>query len=173
MDNLQGACLISLNRWVDSIPDDIEDYPFSERHQKEMKRLFSKMRNDKYHRLTKRSARIILIAAILLSLVIATTVNATIGSRKPYVQIYTDHYTYKVEGGYTGDLKEDLTVGYIPDGFIKNNEFISTGFQEFTYNNSEGKTIYVSKYPSGVPADIDSDTHTKESIIYKGIEYTV
>ncbi|MFR5876138.1 MAG: hypothetical protein ACLUFN_06580, partial [Eubacterium sp.] len=120
-NNLYKACLAAEEVWFDSM-DLIEgEHQFSASFERKMNRLIDKMRNDKYHHLTRRATRAIIIAAVLLA--IATTVIASPRTREYIVEKFNNHSTYSVEEGYEGEIEDDLVVGYIPEGF------------ELTYSN--------------------------------------
>lgn len=121
--------------WFDSM-DLIEgEHQFSKAFERKMNRLIDKMRNDKYHHLTRRAVRAIIVAAILLAL--ATTVVASPRTREYIVEKFSNHSTYTVDDGYEGKI-DDLTVGYIPDGF------------ELTYSNVDKvNSVIANEYMNG------------------------
>ena len=132
MTPLEEACAISLKRWVDSLPDEFEQYEFSKKHNRRMKVLFGKMRGGKYHHLTKRST-IVLVAAILL-LTMTITALAIPASREFIIEHFLDHSTYSVVGGEYSEIG-NIEIGYIPYGFKKTYEMI-------------GKSEYILSYTS-------------------------
>ena len=121
MTPLEEACNISLNRWVDSLPDEFEPYEFSKKHQRQMKVLFNKMRGGNYHHFTKRTT-IVLVAAILV-FAMAITAIAIPYTREFIIEKFFDHSTYTVVGGEYSEIG-DIEIGYIPEGFEKVDEFI-------------------------------------------------
>ena len=70
MTIFEKAVQLSLEKWVDSLPDlnDVPTYKFSKRHNRKMKRLINKMRGDRYHLLTSTEEKVV-YAVIMLILV--------------------------------------------------------------------------------------------------------
>lgn len=114
MTPLEEACAISLKRWVDSLPDNIEPYQFSKKHERRMKVLFNKMRGGRYHSMTSK-ATIVLVAAILI-FAMAVTAMAIPYTREFIIEKFFDHSTYTVVGGEYSEIG-DIEIGYIPEGF--------------------------------------------------------
>ncbi len=134
MTPLEEACNISLKRWVDSLPDDIEPYQFSKKHERRMKVLFNKMRGGRYHSITTR-ATVLLVAAILI-FAMAITAIAIPYTREFIIEKFFDHSTYTVvDGEYskTGDIER----GYIPEGFEKTYEMNGTEEHIICFYSSE------------------------------------
>ena len=71
MDKFESAARAALFEWADSIPEEFESFEHSEKYDKAIARLFDKMRDGRYHRFTRTTARVILAAAVLLLLVYA------------------------------------------------------------------------------------------------------
>ncbi len=174
MNELENACLVSLIRWVGTIPDDLEEYSFSQHHQKEMEKLFSKMRNDKYHRFTKKTAKIIAIAAILISLAIASTVTAMITSSKYKITDYSDHSIYRMLSSNDAVSTNELNVDYMPEKYTLKNEYKGDNIISRTYSDSTGKiTINIEKNISNAVIDFDTSTHTYKKVTDKSTTYIV
>lgn len=114
MTPLEEACNISLKRWVDSLPDNIEPYKFSKKHERRMKVLFNKMRGGRYHSITTK-ATVLLVAAILI-FAMAVTAMAIPYTREFIIEKFFDHSTYTVVGGEYSEIG-DIEIGYIPEGF--------------------------------------------------------
>ncbi|MGN0523183.1 MAG: hypothetical protein ACI4IG_02805, partial [Eubacterium sp.] len=107
MNNFTKACFLLNEEWVNSFPDEIEQFQHSRAYTKNINRLFSKMRNDKYHPLTKGTLRALIIAAIIISL--AVTAVALPQSRKYIIEKFTDHSTYTVADDAKANIVTDLT----------------------------------------------------------------
>jgi hypothetical protein len=168
MNNFEQACLLSNEEWIESFPVDIEHYSYTEQHIKQIKKLFNKMRNDKYHKLTKRSAYAVLIAAIILS--ISITAFAIPKSRNYLINKFSDHSSYSVTD-YSGDENvTSLNIGYLPDGFEKTNETYSDDFimNQFSFGD---EWFYVCKYDIGTVVDFDTEDYNEEHITIDNIEY--
>lgn len=135
MTPLEEACNISLKRWVDSLPDDIEPYQFSKKHERRMKILFNKMRGGRYHYLTTKTT-IVLVAAILI-FAMAITAIAIPYTREFIIEKFFDHSTYTVVGGEYSEIG-DIEIGYIPEGFEKVGEFIDEQLTIVKYKSING-----------------------------------
>lgn len=145
MTPLEEACTISLKRWVDSLPDDIEPYQFSKKHERRMKILFNKMRGGRYHYLTTKST-IVLVAAILI-FAMAITAIAIPYTREFIIEKFFDHSTYTVVGGEYSEIG-DIEIGYIPEGFEKVDEYSENSFRISRYmstNNIDWFDIRISQ----------------------------
>jgi len=125
MTPLEEACAISLKRWVDSLPDNIEPYQFSKKHERRMKVLFNKMRGGRYHSITTR-ATVLLVAAILI-FAMAVTAMAIPYTREFIIEKFFDHSTYTVVGGEYSEIG-DIEIGYIPEGFEKDYEYYGDNY---------------------------------------------
>lgn len=132
MTPLEEACNISLKRWVDSLPDDIEPYQFSKKHERRMKILFNKMRGGRYHYLTTKST-VVLVAAILI-FAMAITAIAIPYTREFIIEKFFDHSTYTVVGGEYNKIG-DIEIGYIPEGFEKVDEHIEASFMIIRFSS--------------------------------------
>lgn len=122
MENFEKACTLSAERWAASLPLEPEVRPVSKKFQRQMDRILDKMRKDKYHRLTRSAARTLLIAAILLSL--AVTAMANPAARDFIIKKFSTYSTYSVENGYSGKAVSELTLSYVPEGFVKTDEYV-------------------------------------------------
>lgn len=86
MDKLAQACALSNKEWADALPKDIPNYSFSKAHNKKMQKLIRRMHGDKYRSTSKNTLRIILVAAVIVSLsVVAFSITAT-PKREYYIQ---------------------------------------------------------------------------------------
>lgn len=121
MNNFNDACTLSCDDWLNNFSESYE-CDFSKTFEKEMQRLVDKMRNDKYHKFTRKTMSALIIAAVVLSF--ATTAFAIPSSRKYIIEKFTDHFSYAVIEPDNIDTVEDIIVGYIPEGYEKRNEYI-------------------------------------------------
>lgn len=171
MSVFEEACYLSNQRWISSFPAEFEEVEFSRRHQKRMNILFDKMRRDKYHRLTKR-ATVALIAAIFI-VTMTVTAFAIPVTRDYIIHKLFDHSTYTVVDGEDNEVGE-ITIGYIPEGFEKTYEHIST--EEINYYYLSEKTnewVNIKVMPLDEKIDIDTEHQEPEFISLGGIEYVL
>lgn len=157
MTPLEEACNISLKRWVDSLPDDIEPYQFSKKHERRMKILFNKMRGGRYHYLTTKST-IVLVAAILI-FAMAITAIAIPYTREFIIEKFFDHSTYTVVGGEYSEIG-NIEIGYIPEGFEKVDEYSGESFRISRYmstNNIDWFDIKISESTKQILFDTENN----------------
>lgn len=162
MSNIEKACLLSCENWVDSFPTEIPNHKFSKKHTEILKNVLRHETEKKQHKLSKKTIKILLIAAILMSL--ATTVFAIPASRDYIVEKFFNHSEYNVVG--TSDVKKvtSLKLNYIPTGFEKTEKYTSNDFYIEAYNNAD-QYFYVKKY--GVDTSIYFDTEKYDSEVIK------
>lgn len=171
MTNFEKACLMSCEDWVNKISEDYshqKQFVFSKSFEKNMDTLIDKMRNNKYHRLTRKSMRVLIVAAILLSF--ATTAFAIPTTREYIIKQFQDHFSYWVTDVDEIDLTEDISIGYVPDGFIKTDEdYSEIGiYCEYT-NNSAWFSIL--KHPIDIAINYDNNKQEIENI--NNIDYVI
>lgn len=169
MDNFNKACLQSCQEWVDSFEYET-DYELSKSFEKKVNILFDKMRNDKYHVFTRRAVRTLIIVAIILSF--ATTVFAIPSTREYIIKKFSNHSTYSVVDSSNFENVEDLNLGYIPNGFEKNNEFTYDYLITVDYKNSE-KWFSVDKSALNSEINYDTEDNNAEEIIDNNTTYVI
>lgn len=170
MNNFTKACCMLNEEWVNSFPDEIEQFRHSRAYTKSINRLFNKMRNDKYHPLTKGTLRALIIAAIIISL--AATAMALPQSRKYIIEKFTDHSTYTITDYRKAMPVTDLTVGYLPEGYELVDEFESSYNYRRTYahNNIE---LSINKYNSDRNLNFNTESNDSHIVTYNNVDYTV
>ena len=160
---------MSLNDWVDSLPDIIPEAEYTERHEKWLNNLFNKMRDNKYHRFTTKTARLIIAAAILATLLF--TAFAIPSSREFIIENFDVFGTYKLTDSNNNSVSGKISVGYIPEGFELTEEVSKSKFAHVTYSNSNGKTIVIGKYVSTTEIDFDIEVIETENIVIDNTTY--
>lgn len=163
MSNFQEVCLLSCESWVDSFPDDIPKHKFSKKHKEKMKEIFELDIEIQKHKLSKKTIKILLIAAILLGL--ATTVFAIPASREFIIQKFSNHSEYNVVDTENVEKVESLKLNYIPEGFVKTEDYEHA----VMYSNSE-LSFYVEKFELTSSIGFDTENYDSESIIINGID---
>jgi hypothetical protein len=169
MSKLEEACLLSCEEWVNSFECET-DYQFSKAFEKKIDVLFDKMRNDRYHRFTRRTARALIIVAIILSF--ATTVFAIPTTREYIIKKFSNHSTYAVVDSSNFENVEDLRVEYVPNGFEKSNELISDSLINVDYEYGE-KWFSISKNNLDAEINFDTESNEYEKITDNDISYIV
>lgn len=169
MSNFTKACALSQEAWLDSLPTEFDDYTYSKKYNKEINTLINKMRNDKYHRFTKRTTRLLIVAAVIVS--IAVTVIALPDSRSFIVKKFSG---YGVMYNNTYDLNsiENMSVGYIPDGFEYTGNGTDRDTNIKTYLNGR-QYINIGKYGLSYSINYDSEYIKAYNIKRNNIVYRV
>lgn len=171
MNNFEKACRLSNEQWVNSLPKEIDDYAYSKRHNRRMSNLFSKMRNNRYHKLTKSAARALVIAAIILSLSI--TAFAVPGSRAFIIENLSKYSLYKVNSGYSQGFSGNLVCDYVPEGFSVYQEHRDeNGFiNAIEYKSDNGEWYMVEAVDLNSTVSFDTELYDSKEIEFNGIEY--
>lgn len=167
MNNFEEACFISCEKWVNSFSDK-DDFAFSKSFDKRMDILTDKMRNNRYHKMSRKTVRALIVAAIILSF--ATTALAIPNTRKYIIKQFQDHFSYLVTDISEIDTTEDVSIGYVPDGFIKTDEDHSDVgiYCEYT-NNSEWFSVL--KHPIDIAINYDNNNQEIQKI--NNIDYVI
>lgn len=167
MNNFEEACFISCEKWVNSFSDK-DDFAFSKSFDKRMDILIDKMRNNRYHKMSRKTVRALIVAAIILSF--ATTAFAIPSTRKYIIEQFQDHFSYLVTDVDEIDITEDISIGYVPDGFIKTDEDHSDVgiYCEYT-NNSEWFSVL--KHPIDIAINYDNNSQEIQKI--NNIDYVI
>ena len=169
MNKLSQACEMSLNDWLATFPDEIPEAECSAKHEKWKKNLFNKMRDDRYHVLTTKAVRIILVAAILCSLLMTAFV---IPSSREFIHENFDRYSmYKITENNKNSLNGKLAVGYIPEGFELRDTNIVNRIVIFKYKDENGEFFNVSKSSSAMEIYFDTENFVSEEFIDNNVTY--
>ena len=169
MSNLALACELSLNDWFATFPDVIPEAERSKKHEKWKKNLFNKMRNDRYHRFTTKTVKVMLIAATLCALLLTAFV---VPSSREFIVDHFDIFSrYKLTESNNNAVDGKITVGYIPEGFELTNEQKSAKALVNDYVDLKGGIFIVSKYSSSTEVDFDIETGNIENININGKTY--
>ena len=116
------------------------------------------------HKLSKKTIKILLIAAILLALT-ATTVFAIPASRKAIVEKLSNHSEYEILEKSKVKPVKSLTVNYVPESFIK----VDEDFNYQYYKNGE-RHFVVEKSNINAGIGFDTETYDSENIEINGRE---
>lgn len=169
MNKLSQACELSLNDWLATFPDEIPEAECSAKHEKWKKNLFNKMRDDRYHVLTTKAVRIILVAAILCSLLLTAFV---IPSSREFILENFDRYSmYKITENNKNSLNGKMNVGYIPEGFELEGAGIVDKIVLFKYKDENGELFTVLKSASSMEIFFDTENFVSEEIVDNNVTY--
>ena len=171
MNNLETACLLSCERWADTFEKEIPEHTFSDEHNEKMKPLLSDNLIKYKPKLSKKTLKFILIAAIILSLAITVFATAKPAFEKYSLKKYSDHSEYEIlsKKKETQEVKS-LTVNYIPEGFEKTEEENNINNIVYTYRNND-KYFYIGKYTLDTSVGYNTEKYEEELIKIDNKEY--
>lgn len=168
MNNFAQACILSNEEWIDSFPSEITPYKYSKQHNRKMQKLFSKMRKDKYHKYTKNTMRVLIVAAIISSMTI--TAFGIPQSREFIIKKLFDYSSYTIKNIDDAAIVSDLIVGYIPDGFQLSDHYESNSIYSYEYYK-DSNFIVVNKYALDNEVNFDTEMFEYEKILVDNITY--
>lgn len=168
MNNFAKACMLSNEDWINSLPTEIEAYEFSKHHNRQMNKLFSKMRKDKYHKYTKNTLRVLIVAALISSMTI--TAFGIPQSREFIIKKLFNYSSYTIKDVSDMDIVSNLTVEYIPDEFELIDKFESNNLYYCEYGDYD-KYIIISKYTLDNKINFDTETSDYKEILIDNIKY--
>ena len=116
MNNLQLAAIECNKRWMATLPENPPEPEYSEEFHKNMEKLLDRMRGNRYHYLTRKTARVILVAAIVMSL-LTVTVFATTDLGAYILNELSDHAIFQSLFESEENVDGKIECGYIPEGF--------------------------------------------------------
>lgn len=163
MSTFEDACRLSCERWVDSLPDKVPEHRFSQKHNEKMKELFSEGHKTDIRKLSKRTIRLILIAAILLALSI--TAYAVPAFREFTVNKFLNHSEYEVSKTEQVKKVKSLKVNYIPAGFK-----ISEDYGTAVLYKNKDKIFAIEKATIDASIGYDTEKYEDEIIEINGIK---
>ncbi len=169
MSKLAIACELSFNDWLATFPEVIPEAERSEKHEKWKKKLFNKMRNDRYHTFTTKTIKVMLVAAIISVLLLTAFVIPS--SREFILDRFDIASRYKITENNKNSVTGEISVGYIPDGF-KLNQVLESEKQILNiFDNEDGDNFTILKYSSEVEVDFNTEFSNSEEIILGAREY--
>ena len=160
MSALEEACLLSCEQWVDSFSQ-IPKHKFSKEHNKAIEKIIYPDKKDYHINFSKKSVKILLIAAILLSF--ATTVFAIPTCREHILNKFSNHSEYSVTSSDKAKDVKSLDVNYVPNGFkIFEKDTNKFGYI-YEYRHDE-KIFTVEKIMIDIPINFDTEKYGSEEI---------
>lgn len=162
MTNFEEACKMSAEKWAASFPDEVEAHKFSQKHIDAINEIIYPKPAVKVKKLSKKTVRFIIIAAVLLAL--ATTAIASPAFRQFTLKDFSNHSEYRVGNIKNVPALTDLKVNYIPKGFKK-----TYSYKKYSYGyTNANKYIYVDKLSLDTEIAFDNETSKTENITIKG-----
>lgn len=169
MTKFEQACLLAFEDWADDIPDDLPEPEYSEKHKRWVKKLFNKMRGDRYHRFTTNTVKVMLVAAVLSALLLTAFVIPS--SREFIIDKFDIYSTYKLTEDNGNSVNGEITVGYIPEGFAVTDKhiFSKSIFVKYEFQGVKYFTIY--KQTSSMEFTFDTENIETKEIDFNNISY--
>ena len=170
MTKFEQACLLAFEDWADDIPDDLPEPEYSEKHKRWVKKLFNKMRGDRYHRFTTNTVKVMLVAAVLSALLLTAFVIPS--SREFIIDKFDIYSTYKLTEDNGNSVNGEITVGYIPEGFemvdcVSDSKYI---FCEYESNDDSYFSVY--KCTSSMKIEFDTENMDAKTFVKSEVLYT-
>jgi len=172
MSNFEAAVLMFEEYRFSSFPDPkavSPPYEHSKDYEKRVRKLFDKMRGDKLHRFTRRTTRMIIIAAILLAF--ATVVLAATVGKDFIVHHFSNYATYEiVDNEDNFESASELYIGYIPEGFRLTDSLSQQYSRHSVYENEEYHFVVVKDNVNN-DVSFNSSYKLEEKISINSISY--
>lgn len=172
MNNLQLAAIECNKRWMATLPENPPEPEYSEEFHKNMEKLLDRMRGNRYHYLTRKTARVILVAAIVMSL-LTVTVFATTDLGAYILNELSDHAIFQSLFESEENVDGKIECEYIPEGFEVVQEDCGDIQCFIIYQNSNGLRFTISKMENGAEMGLDNENTEKEIISSNGKEFVI
>ena len=170
MSNFEKACEMSLNDWLATIPEIVPEAEYTKSHEKWKRKLFNKMRDNRYHRFTTKTVKVLMIAAVLSALLLTAFVIPS--SREYIIDNFEIFSRYKITENNKNSVNGEITVGYIPEGFELDSSEIQLKHIYCRYTSKDNTELVISKSASSIEVDFDTEVGTIEDIVISGTHYT-
>ncbi len=171
MSKFAEACRLSYEEWEATLPN-IEDIPepeYSKKHIKRMNKLFDQMRGDKYHHFTRKTVRVMIIAAVLATLLLTAFVIPS--SREYLVENFDLFGIYKISEHNNNAVSGEIDVSYIPEGYelvgVDNLNKAVTNI----YKSENGQLLKITKGASSSSIDFNIENGDTEEIFIENTVY--
>lgn len=169
MNKFEKACGMSLNDWLSTLPEEVPQAEYTKNHEKWLKKLFNKMRDNRYHRFTTKTVKVLVIAATLTALLLTAFV---IPSSREYIIDNFDIFSrYQLTESNDNSVNGEITVGYIPEGFELVDKQINSKLIVYDYFCGNDR-IMILKSSSISKIEFDTENIELEYIVIGDITYT-
>ena len=170
MNKFEKAFEMSMNDWLSTIPDIVPEAEYTKNHDKWLKNLLNKMRDNKYHTFTTKTIKVLLVAAVLCALLLTAFVVPS--SRKYIIDNFDVFSRYKITENNKNSVNGEITVGYIPEGFtLVSKESFSKHIVQY-YSAPNNDILIIHKYPSSMEVDFNTEDINTEIIVIDNRIYT-
>lgn len=168
MHKFEEVCRLSCEQWVDSFPAKPPRHTFSSGFTENMRPLLqpaASVKKEKRRRLSKKTIQILLVAAVLLAIAIATTAIAVPIARDARVIQLPNHGEYEVIDPKNAPDVDGLTVGYVPDGFVQ-----TEAYEYLNVYENGNQSFMVEKAELSTWISFDTEDYPSETIIINGVK---
>ena len=170
MSKFARACILSYEEWVATIPEELPKPEYSKRHIRRMNALKNKMRGNVYHHFTTKTIRIMLVAAILFAWMMTAFVFPS--SRDSFIDNFNIASRYQMTKNNKNSVPDEITVGYIPEGFeLEDTQPSSKGIL-YAYSSLSNSKFTITKFTSAIEIYFDTETNDSEIIYMNNVAYT-
>lgn len=169
MSKFARACILSYEEWVATIPEELPKPEYSKKHIRRMNALKNKMRGNVYHHFTTKTIRIMLVAAILLALMMTAFVFPS--SRDSFINNFNIASRYQMTKHNKNSVPDEITVGYIPEGFELESKDTSSKISIYKYSSSDNLIFTIHKTASSGEIDFDTESQITEEITIENSTY--
>lgn len=170
MNNLEKACAMHQALWAEDVVDGMEEYQHTKEYNRFIKKLMNRMKGDHYHKMTKSVVRLLIVAAVILSVAVTASAVPTTNEYEVYELIYESVYRVVEEEKFKEITY--LNVGYLPEGFVlaeKQEDKVS-----YNYEYKKGEfDIYIMKDQLSGYISFDSENHKVKIVKHNNIDYVV
>ncbi len=170
MSRLEEASKLSYVDWVAEQPniDQVPEHEFSAEHIKQMEKLFDKMRGDKYHHFTRKTVRVMVVAAVLLALMLTAFVIPS--SREFLIKSFDVFGVYEITEHNNNSVANKIEVGYIPEGYELKTVDEKDKAITYIFKSNDEQCFVISKNSSSIKVEYNTeDEHIDEYVVGNNI----
>lgn len=169
MSKFAKACVLSYEEWVATIPEELPEPEYSKKHIRRMNALKNKMRGNVYHHFTTRTIKVMLVAAILLALMMTAFVFPS--SRDSFMDNFNIASRYQMTKENKNSVPDEITVGYIPEGFELESKDKQSKYIAYDYSSSSNSYFTIIKHSSAIEIYFDTEDSITEQILIGNSTY--
>lgn len=173
MDKFTKACRLAHAQWLESLPQDAPTHHFSPAFEEAVRPLLQPnitAAPKKKRKFTKKTLKILVAAAVLLALAVVTTVIARTGAKKAEIKQFSDHAEYEVVDPGEAENVSDLTVDYVPAGFICKEKYEEDFEYAYYYYYDNDRLFSVQKLRLSENLFFNNEPNPGEPIDINGFE---
>ncbi|MGN0532414.1 MAG: DUF4367 domain-containing protein [Eubacterium sp.] len=170
MNNLEKACTMHQALWAEDVVDGMEEYQHTKEYNRFIKKLMNRMKGDHYHKMTKSVVRLLIVAAVILSVAVTASAVPTTNEYEVYELIYESIYRVVEEEKFKEITY--LNVGYLPEGFVPAEKQEDKVSYNYEYKKGECQ-IDIAKGQLSGDIRFDSENHKVKIVKHNNIDYVV